>query len=207
MSRETLRALSVGALICLLAAPAFPKKTAPKDAEARRQAKLFQTKLNKDKQILHALDRLTFGPRPGDVAQVKRMGLKKWIDLQLHPERIAEPKVLQARLAPLESLRMTPFEVVQHYPTPQMIKAVAEGRQQPPEDPVLRASVERLAARYRVKKAEAAADTTNTLDGMEPAKPLTEILTPEELAALKSGQPEQKRAVLASLAPDKLEDL
>ena len=45
----------------------------------------FEKSLSKDQQILHALDRLTFGPRPGDVAAVKKLGLKKWIDLQLHP--------------------------------------------------------------------------------------------------------------------------
>ncbi len=82
------------------------------------------------------------------------MGLKKWIDQQLHPERIAENPYLEARLAPLESLRMTPLEAVQHYPPPQLIKAVAEGRQPLPEDPILRAVVERLIARYRLKKGD-----------------------------------------------------
>ena len=45
------------------------------------------------------------------------------------------------------------MEDVQHYPPPQLIRAVAEGRQPMPEDPVLRASVQRLVSRYRVKKA------------------------------------------------------
>jgi uncharacterized protein (DUF1800 family) len=49
----------------------------------------FEKKLSKDRSIVHALNRLAFGPRPGDVEAVKRMGLEKWIDLQLHPERIA----------------------------------------------------------------------------------------------------------------------
>ena len=72
----------------------------------------FQKKLSKDQQILHALDRLTFGPRPGDVEAVKKMGLKKWIDLQLHPERIAENPELARKLEPLESLRMSQAETV-----------------------------------------------------------------------------------------------
>src|SRR6266849_443381 len=66
----------------------------------------FQRKLSKDEPILHALDRLTFGPRPGDVEAVKKMGLKKWIDLQLHPERIAETPELLAKLKPLDTLEM-----------------------------------------------------------------------------------------------------
>ena len=36
------------------------------------------------------LNRLAFGPRPGDVEAVRRIGLEKWIDLQLHPDRIVE---------------------------------------------------------------------------------------------------------------------
>ena len=36
----------------------------------------FNKKLNQDRQILHVLNRLTFGPRPGDVEAVKKMGLK-----------------------------------------------------------------------------------------------------------------------------------
>ncbi|HJP86142.1 MAG TPA: DUF1800 domain-containing protein [Gemmatimonadaceae bacterium] len=41
-----------------------------------------------DQQIIQALNRLTFGPRPGDVAKVRAMGLDNWIDLQLHPDKI-----------------------------------------------------------------------------------------------------------------------
>ena len=191
------------AVLALAAVPAFSKR----DAE---QAKLFQTKLDKNKQIVHALDRLTFGPRPGDVDRVRKMGLKKWLDLQLNPERIPENPDLQARLAPLESLRLTPAQTVQRYPTPQMIRAVAEGRQPLPEDPLLRVSVERLAARYRAKKGETANDekaNPNTLDDMEPVKPLDEVLTPDELRTLRTGKPDEKRELLATMPPDQLEDL
>src|SRR5579864_6553257 len=103
----------------------------------------FRHKLSKDDQIVHALDRLTFGPRPGDVEAVRKLGLKKWIDLELHPERIKENPELAKRLAPLESLRMSQAEVAGAYPTPQLIRAVALGRQKPPEDPIARAAVER----------------------------------------------------------------
>src|SRR5258707_5917503 len=108
--------------------------------------------LNKGDKFLQALDRLTLGPRPGDLATVKKMGLKKWIDQQLHPEQIKESPELEAKLQPLESLRMTPLETVQHYPPQQLIRAIAEGRQPLPDDPLLRASVERLTARYKTKK-------------------------------------------------------
>ena len=76
----------------------------------------FEKSLSKDQEILHALDRLTFGPRPGDVAAVKKLGLKKWIEAQLHPEQIAENPELERRLKPLESLRMTQADAIEAYP-------------------------------------------------------------------------------------------
>ena len=78
----------------------------------------FDKPLDKDQEILHALNRLTFGPRPGDVEAVRKMGLKKWIDQQLHPERIAENPEVAERLQPLESLHMSPAEIATNYPPP-----------------------------------------------------------------------------------------
>ena len=63
-------------------------------------------KLSTEQKILHVLDRLTFGARPGDFEEVRRLGVEKWIELQLHPERIAENPALEARLKPLDTIRM-----------------------------------------------------------------------------------------------------
>ena len=56
----------------------------------------FDVKLTPDKQIVHVLNRLTFGARPGDASEVRRIGVERWIDLQLHPERI--PALSECRL-------------------------------------------------------------------------------------------------------------
>ena len=45
---------------------------------------------NDDRVVLHVLNRVTFGPRPGDVERVRAIGLARYVDLQLHPERIPE---------------------------------------------------------------------------------------------------------------------
>ncbi len=172
--------------------------------------KLFQKKLSKDDQILHALDRLTFGPRPGDVARVKKIGLKKWIFEQLHPDRMAENPVLEAHLQELESLRMTPLETLQHYPAPQMIRAIANGRQPMPDDLLLRASIERLITRYKVKRAEAAGLAAPLRDAnaeLESVRALEEILTPQELAIVRTGNVEMKRELLDSMPSDRIEDM
>jgi len=78
----------------------------------------FEKRLTPDQQIIHALNRLTFGPRPGDIEDVRRIGLNKWIDQQLHPERIAENPILEEKLKPLETLRLDIGETVRKY-TPQ----------------------------------------------------------------------------------------
>ena len=59
-------------LALMVLCAAVPAWTTKKKTEV--DAKRFQEKLTKDEQILHALDRLTFGPRPGDVEIVKKNG-------------------------------------------------------------------------------------------------------------------------------------
>jgi len=49
--------------------------------------------LTEDEAILAALNRLGFGPRPGDLDRVKEIGLQKWVDQQLHPESIDDSGV------------------------------------------------------------------------------------------------------------------
>ena len=44
--------------------------------------------LTEQEKVLHALNRFTFGPRPGDVAAVEGMGVERWFEMQLHPERM-----------------------------------------------------------------------------------------------------------------------
>ena len=56
-----------------------------------------------DRTIVHVLNRLTFGPAPGDIDRVRSLGLQAYIEQQLRPERI-DDKALQARLAELETL-------------------------------------------------------------------------------------------------------
>lgn len=192
MRKPLLAALSI---LCL-AAPAWTTKKKP-EIDAKR----FQEKLSKDEQVLHVLDRLTFGPRPGDVEAVKKIGVKKWIDQQLHPDRIAENPELEAKLAPLETLRLTQGETEATYPTPQMIRAVAQGRQALPEDPVARAAVERQVRRLKVKKDEKDADP------VQPRVPLNQLLPQGQIRTLRTGTADQKKEILASIPPEQIDEV
>src|SRR5947207_829651 len=82
--------------------------------------KIAKTGLTEDQKIIHLLNRMAYGPRPGDVERVKRMGIDKYIDLQLHPERIDDPGI-EARLANFPSLRMSLAEIQQNYPPPNIL--------------------------------------------------------------------------------------
>ncbi|HWP03516.1 MAG TPA: DUF1800 domain-containing protein [Gemmatimonadaceae bacterium] len=46
--------------------------------------------LSDSEQAIHVLNRLAFGPRPGDVERVLAEGVDKWIARQLQPERIPD---------------------------------------------------------------------------------------------------------------------
>ena len=113
------------------------------------------------KRALHALNRLTFGPRPGDLDRVMAMGVDKWIDQQLHPEKI-DDNAVESRLVPLRTLKMDTHEIVENFPPPQMIKAIAEGKRGLPSDPTKRAIYEAQLARYqaRAERKEQAANVT-----------------------------------------------
>jgi uncharacterized protein (DUF1800 family) len=97
--------------------------------------------MDEHRRAVHALNRLTFGPRPGDVDRVAQIGVDKWIELQLHPEKI-DDSALDARLTSFRTLRMDTREIVENFPNNQIIRQVAEGKAPMPRDPTRRAIYE-----------------------------------------------------------------
>jgi uncharacterized protein (DUF1800 family) len=87
------------------------------------------TELSADEAILHALNRLAYGPRPGDVERVRQMGLAKWIDQQLNPNSI-DDKVVEARLDTYPTLRMSSATLLAQYPQPKQAEKQAAKRAQ-----------------------------------------------------------------------------
>jgi hypothetical protein len=85
------------------------------------------TELSADEAILHALNRLAYGPRPGDVERVRQMGLAKWIEEQLNPGSL-DDKALEARLENYPTLRMSSAKLLSEYPQPKQAEKQAEKR-------------------------------------------------------------------------------
>jgi uncharacterized protein (DUF1800 family) len=93
------------------AAKAAPVKAA---APAPLSATLGDnTPLTAEQKIVHALNRMAFGPRPGDVEKVRAMGLNRYIEQQLHPEKISDP--VDAKLSSFTLLALSNQELSQLY--------------------------------------------------------------------------------------------
>ena len=103
--------------------------------------------------MVHALNRFTFGPRPGDVAAVERMGLDRWFEAQLNPGKIDDAG-LEARLAEFPAARMSIAELEERFPGPARIRQMENGKVALPSDPTERTIAMDEIAFYRMQKAK-----------------------------------------------------
>jgi uncharacterized protein (DUF1800 family) len=102
------------------AAPALDKKPdnkVDKKLDKKLIGNLPIKELTADQAILHALNRLGYGPRPGDMERVRQMGLEKWVEQQLHPESI-DDHALDERLQQYPTLHTTSKKLLDDYPPP-----------------------------------------------------------------------------------------
>jgi uncharacterized protein (DUF1800 family) len=104
-----------------------------------------------NERAAHALNRLTFGPRPGDLERVEAIGVKKWIDMQLNPEQI-DDSLLEARLQSFPAMHLNQQDLLQDFPSAGVIHAVADGKVPLPSDRVERAIYQNQVAEYEEKR-------------------------------------------------------
>ena len=102
MNRKT---IVVALVVCML----FTQISAQKRSKPKG--------LSEEQRIVHVLNRLGYGARPGDVARVKAMGLENYINQQLNPDKIADD-VAENKLKDLNVLNMTTAELYEKYPQP-----------------------------------------------------------------------------------------
>src|SRR6476620_1048537 len=82
--------------------------------------------LTENQKILHVLNRLGFGARPGDVERVKAIGLQKYIDQQLNPSSI-DDSAAEARVKNLEVMNLSTADLFAKYPNPGALLRQLEG--------------------------------------------------------------------------------
>src|SRR5262245_20785989 len=95
--------LILSQVLCL--SPAFQSRPKPQATSS----------LTEEQKIVHVLNRAGFGPRPGDVEKLRTMGLRNYLELQLHPSKIEDPAA-ESKLSGLKTLTMTSSELMQQYP-------------------------------------------------------------------------------------------
>jgi uncharacterized protein (DUF1800 family) len=192
------RVLSILTISCLLAGSALYAKKKPKPV-----VRPAVPQMTEDQKSLHALNRLTFGARAGDLEEIHKMGLQAWIDRQLHPSEIAENPALEARLKPLDTLRMDAKDMVKQYPPPQTIKAIVEGRQPMPTNPEQRYMVQKLVAKYQQKQKADSEGKDSGKAEMDPKATLDALkIDDSQKQILRRGKPADQVALLESMPED-----
>jgi uncharacterized protein (DUF1800 family) len=141
--------IGVAAMLCLLMIdlPVLGETNVHRSPKAPPAA----AQIRGQERALHALDRLTFGPRPGDVAAVEAMGLSAWFERQLNPAKI-DDSALEAKLAMFPAMQMPQQQLVERYPGPQMLRQLEQGKGQMPTDPTVRAIYKDDLAFYKKAK-------------------------------------------------------
>jgi uncharacterized protein (DUF1800 family) len=148
-------------LLAVASPPGHSKRSTPTQAMAEEE------------RTVHALNRLTFGPRPGDLERVKAIGVKKWIEMQLNPEQI-DDSLLEARLQSFPAMHLSQQDLLQNFPSAAVIRAVADGKVPLPSDRVERAIYQNQVAAYEEKRQkqaqEAAKPPVDAPMAADPAK-------------------------------------
>ena len=189
-------------LLLLAIAAATPQLFAKKDKDKDKDA---APALNEQKRAVHALNRLAFGPRPGDLQRVMAIGVDHWIDQQLHPEKISD-SAIESRLAAFRTLRMSSHEIAEEFPDGGLVRQVADGKKPMPSDPAKRAVYQVQIARQEEKKAEKeqaaqAGTASQTMQTVQASQPVADSAvdpgsasggakTAEELAAAAAVLPQ-----------------
>jgi uncharacterized protein (DUF1800 family) len=105
--RRLLFAISVG----IIAGPSLPA----------RAARTAVPDHPDDRTIIHVLNRIGYGPTPGDVERVRRIGLARYIDQQLAPEKLADAAMV-SRLAGFRTLQQATRQIAEDYFLPVLME-------------------------------------------------------------------------------------
>jgi uncharacterized protein (DUF1800 family) len=191
-------------ILCFLAlTPAWAaKKTPPPDrtVTVKLPAPPKLKQIQGDDRIVHALDRLTFGPRPGEIDQVKAMGLEVWINQQLHPANI-DDTAMEQRLQQFPAMRLREEELTHKFPPGSIIRQVENGKISVPLfNETERAIYENQVATDRKKQEQDKAKAKDApVVGNAPVAPAPPVMSAEQVTALLSLAPAARMAKVLSL--------
>jgi uncharacterized protein (DUF1800 family) len=169
--------ITAALLLLAFSAPAFAIST---------DTKTKSKPLTEDQKILHVLNRLGFGARPGDVEKVKAMGLQKYIDLQLNPDKI-DDSVADSKIKGLDVLNMSTADLFAKYPNPGALLRTLEGGRKG------------QAKKADAKNAGAAGDDKTMVDGKTMADGTKANDQPKDDAQLTNAEQKERQAKIRDL--------
>jgi hypothetical protein len=178
------------------------KKTPPPDrtVTVKLPAPPKLKQIQGDDRVYHALDRLTFGPRPGEIDQVKAMGLDVWINQQLHPANI-DDTAMEQRLQQFPAMRLREDELTHKFPPGSIIRQVENGKISVPLfNATERAIYENQVVTDRNKQEQDKAKAKNppAVSTASPATP-PPVMSAEQVTALLSLAPAARLAKVLTL--------
>jgi hypothetical protein len=156
-----------------------------------------------DARVLHALNRFTFGPRPGDVQRVEAIGLDRWFEQQLNPA-VIDDSALDQRLAAFPAIRLPQEELMLRFPSPAVIRRMANGELPLPSGALRTIYADQIAF-YRMKVADKGGKKTEpAMDGVASANGMTSAdgTMDAKAAALAQAKAENAGADPLAVAPE-----
>jgi uncharacterized protein (DUF1800 family) len=173
--------------------------------------------LPRDERYLLILDRFTYGPRPGDLARMRALGLNGWFQQQLNPQRI-DDSALDAKLASYPAMQLPLGKLMEMYPTNQQIRASMNHQAGVPGGAATRAIYADQQERYKEKKNGKTGDPMpeNTALPQSPSeilalppdkrfKALCHLTLPQLRELRKSLPAEQRDQLTAGMTPEQVE--
>ncbi len=130
--------------------------------------------------IEHVLNRLGYGPRPGDIDRVRKIGVDKWIDQQLRPDRI-EDSAIETRLAPFETPGLDATTIFRDYYRPAVEERRRRQREQSGPDAPPTTGQPPAPRDRRIATSGAAARSRQVLAELEEARILRAVYSERQL--------------------------
>jgi len=136
LSDRVFRIVAILLAICIASQTAFiaegagqKKKAASAASQRKAGAQTQREPLTEEQKIVHLLSRIGYGPTREQIERVKKMGIAAYLEEQLHPETIEDKKVVEL-LKPFNTLNLSPQELAQSYPPPQIVNRLRQIQEQ-----------------------------------------------------------------------------
>jgi uncharacterized protein (DUF1800 family) len=211
-------------LVSILLLPASAIGTISLFAQSSAKKSLHHTFANVEaplsdrEKAAQVLNRFTFGPRPGDLNAVMKVGVGAWFEQQLDPASIPDA-ALDKRLGDFPALTQTSAQTALNFPNNQIVRETAEGKRPYPQDPTLLSVYQVLVTKYQRQQQERKNEQTITasadeLEAQKKARKTADqaqaLTLADQLLGTPKGQrmaailqlPVDQRIVLAESTPD-----